>query len=202
MGMTTVPTLSKAVASHDGPLSTNTAKSSALFASFFPAQDTSSIHFPFQPYPNAAFIFCNVTERQILRAIQHLSPFKASGPDGIPNAILKHCVTVNTPYLTPIFRASIQISYYLDQWHTYRTIVLHKPCKPDYTKAKAYQGIALLNMISKVLSTCVAKTLVYHLETLNLLPAGCQDYSPRSKFIHYLCTQGSSNSGTVGPRRE
>jgi hypothetical protein len=40
-------------------------------------------------------------------------------------------------------------------------IALHKSNKPDYTLAKAYQPISLVETLVKTLSACVAETLVH-----------------------------------------
>ncbi|EIW77152.1 hypothetical protein CONPUDRAFT_62821, partial [Coniophora puteana RWD-64-598 SS2] len=50
------------------------------------------------------------------------------------------------------------------------TIILHKPGQPDYSTPKAYQPIALLDTLAKILSLCVTKNLTFLAETHNLLP--------------------------------
>jgi len=50
------------------------------------------------------------------------------------------------------------------------TIVLPKPAKPDYTKAKAYRPIALENTMGKILESIVAELISYLTETYELLP--------------------------------
>ena len=49
------------------------------------------------------------------------------------------------------------------------TIVLPKPAKPDYTKAKAYCPIALENTMGKILESIVAELISYLTETYELL---------------------------------
>ena len=114
----------------------------------------------------------NITRHQVERAISRLSLYKVAGPDGIPNAVFKYTDYVLIPYLVPLFRASLCLSYYPKGWKTYCTVVLRKPGKPDYRKAKAYRGIALLNTMSKILSVCVAEDLTFYAEKLQLLPDG------------------------------
>src|SRR2546423_10040797 len=55
--------------------------------------------------------------------------------------------------------------------------LLQKPCKPDYTSAKAYRPIALENTLGKVLESVIAKLISYLTETYNLLPS--QHYGGR-----------------------
>lgn len=47
--------------------------------------------------------------------------------------------------------------------------MLRKPERPDYTVAKAYRPIALMDTMSKVLSSCVASILTHYTEQLWLL---------------------------------
>ncbi|RPD60881.1 hypothetical protein L227DRAFT_485469, partial [Lentinus tigrinus ALCF2SS1-6] len=80
-----------------------------------------------------------------------LRSFKAPGPDAIPNEVYKHCADTLTPVLGPLFRATFSLNYYPDRWRISDTVVLQKPGKSDYTVAKAWRPIALLNCMSKIL---------------------------------------------------
>jgi ribonuclease HI len=84
---------------------------------------------------------------------------------------LKECTELLIPFLGPIFRATFTLKAYPTCWKVSTTVVLQKPGKPDYTIPKAYRPIALTDTIAKVLSSCVADTIVYHTERLNLLPS-------------------------------
>lgn len=121
--------------------------------------------------PPPAFDFTEITDTQIENVIRKLSPYKAPGISGIPNAVLTHCCDMLTPRLGHIYRATFKVGIYPSSWKTSSTIVLHNLGKPDYTVAKAYRPIALVKCLAKVLSACVAETLVYHSMKLNLLPS-------------------------------
>ena len=112
----------------------------------------------------------DVSAGEILTTLQHISPFKAPGPSGIPNAALQQCQDMLAPILKDLCNACMRLSYHPRTWRTFTTITLRKPGKPDYSKPSAYRGIALLNTISKVLSACVAEDPTYHAEKLGLLP--------------------------------
>ena len=99
-----------------------------------------------------------------------LRPYKAPGPSGIPNAILTHCRELLVPHLGPIYRATFTLATYPAEWKTTATIALRKPGKPDYSLAKVYRPIALGESLAKVLSACIAETLVHHSTRLRLLP--------------------------------
>lgn len=74
------------------------------------------------------------------------------------------------PYLGPIFWATFEHKVYPDQWKVFKTVVLRKPGKDDYSDTNLYRPIALLNTVTKVLSSCMKEKLVYHVERANLLP--------------------------------
>ncbi|KAF8593623.1 hypothetical protein BDV93DRAFT_402375, partial [Ceratobasidium sp. AG-I] len=80
-----------------------------------------------------------------------MKPFKAPGPDGIPACVYIQAVELLIPHFLPVFRASLRLGIYPAEWKHSRTIVLRKGGKPDYSIAKAYRPIALLNVSSKIL---------------------------------------------------
>ena len=108
---------------------------------------------------------------QIHKAILKLSPHKAPGPSRIPNAVITHCCEILVPYLGPIYHATFKLGVYPSAWKTTSTIVLRKPGKPDYMLAKAYRPIMPGECLAKVLSSCIAETLVHHSMRQHLLPS-------------------------------
>ena len=58
----------------------------------------------------------------------------------------------------------INLNTYPQQWKTTTTAVQWKPDKPDYTVAKAYRPIMLMETLAKPLSGCVAEYLSYQAE--------------------------------------
>ncbi|KAA1478292.1 hypothetical protein DENSPDRAFT_748331, partial [Dentipellis sp. KUC8613] len=80
-----------------------------------------------------------------------LSPYKAAGDDGIPNAVYKECSDDLVPYLGPLYRATFALNLYPSEWKDSTTVVLRKPGKSDYSLPGAYRPIALIRTISKIL---------------------------------------------------
>jgi len=115
-------------------------------------------------------MFYAPTDEQITRAIKKLKPYKAAGPDGIPNAVFTHCRETLVPWLGKLFRATFSLKYYPHAWKIFDTHVIRKPGKADYTVAKSYRPIALLKTMPKILSSMVGKIVTYHAESLQLLP--------------------------------
>ena len=150
-------------------LTTNAQKGEEFFKTFFLPPGPPTEPPPDFEYPPPKFEFRPITNAQIDAAIRSLKSFKVPGPDGVPNEVYKHSRELLTPILGRLFRATFRLRYYPEAWKISTTVVLQKPGKPDYTVAKAYRPVALLNCMSKILSRCVADVLVYEAEQHSLL---------------------------------
>ena len=106
-----------------------------------------------------------------MRQLQKLKPYKALGPDGIPNIILMKCANLLVDRLYYIYAAIHNKRMYYTPWKVFNTIVLHKPGKPSYEVPKAYRPIALINTLWKVLIAILAKQLTFVAEKYQLLPS-------------------------------
>lgn len=63
------------------------------------------------------------------------------------------------------------MGYYPSHFKTSVTVVLRKPAgERDYTQAKSYRPIAILNTIGKIFETIMAQRLSYMTEVHQLLP--------------------------------
>ena len=149
--------------------STNEEKSQMLAKTFFlkkppdepPAQDQ---------YP-APVCDADLPEKeQIRRQLSKLKPYKAPGPDSIPNIVLTKCADLLIDRLHNIYKAIVTKGIYFKPWKEFTTVVLRKPGKPRYDVPKAYRPIALLNTMAKVLTAIIASQLMYYAEKHNLLP--------------------------------
>ncbi|QRV81841.1 RNA-directed DNA polymerase from mobile element jockey [Ceratobasidium sp. AG-Ba] len=148
---------------------TNGEKKGAFFGKFFPSPAECEVP-DNGDYVDDVEQFRRVTGAQLRRIIAKLEPYKAPGPDGIPNCVFINCADVLVPLLIPLYQATFTLKYYPQAWRESITVVLRKPGKPDYSKPNAYRPIALLNVISKLLSACVAEELNRIAEKWNLLP--------------------------------
>lgn len=151
-------------------VTTNEEKSKALYECFFRKPPEHPEVPQDHEYPPEVEEFQNITELQVDRNIRKLSPYKATGPLDHSNSLFTHCREMLVPHLTSIFRASLDLNYYPDQWKVYTTIVLRKPGKPDYSLPKAYRPVALLDSMAKILSACVAEDLVSLAERHGMFP--------------------------------
>jgi hypothetical protein len=149
----------------------NSDKAAALADSFFPPPPASPQVPPDQTYPaplRGPRFFSRSRIRQVIRT---LSPYKAPGPDKIPNIVLMKCVDVLIDHLFYIFRAVFELNIYHPRWLESITVVLRKIGKSYYNLAKSYRPIGLIDTIPKVLSTLCTKHTLYLSEKHNTLPA-------------------------------
>jgi hypothetical protein len=129
------------------------------------------------------------TLTQIQHQIQRLSPYKAYGPDETPNIVLQKCYELIADRVLFIFRAILKLGKYYDPWRESITVVLRKPGKPNYETPKAYQPIALLSTLAKVLTAIVAEDISCLAERHSLLPKthfGGRLGRMTTDAIHYL----------------
>ena len=135
---------------------TNEDKSEALARALFPPPPATP-GVPTTCYPKPADDFFSFFSHQQIRlAATKLAPFKAPGPDGVPNVVLKQCAETLIDHLYFLFRAIFELDTYPEQWKASITVVLRKPGKPSYEDPKAYRPIALLNTLGKLFSTIAA----------------------------------------------
>lgn len=148
---------------------TNNEKVSMLAKLFFPPCPPSKapLHFI---YPKPVCDFSPITKEQIRRRLARLKPYKAPGPDGIPNIVLTKCANTLIDRLLPIYRAMTENAIYYAPWKLSTTVVLRKPGKPRYDMPKAYRPIALLNTLCKVLTAVAAEIMIFYTEKYQLLP--------------------------------
>jgi hypothetical protein len=178
-GKTRIPNLTyKGSAGRRRYTTTNEEKAKAFYNTFFAAPDESShAEIGDNEYLEPAFKFRPISDHQISRAINRISPCKAPRANGFSNIILKQCADLIIPIIGPIFHATFSLNTYPEEWKNSITLVVRKPAKASYVDPGAYRPIALLDTIGKVLSACVAEDLSKYAEIHNLLPRnhfGCR----------------------------
>ena len=108
------------------------------------------------PFPDIKDI--EITTPGIEKLLQSLSVGKASGPDSIPNRILKECATELAPALQAIFTQSLETGTLPEDWRNANITPLFK--KGDRHQAVNYRPVSL---------TCVACKLMEHIITKHIL---------------------------------
>jgi Reverse transcriptase (RNA-dependent DNA polymerase) len=122
-------------------------------------------------YPDPVEYQAKITLEQIQRAVKRTNPKKAPGPDGITNKVLQQALPLIERRLQVTLQASLDLGYFPTAFKATTTVVIRKPQKPDYTKAKAYRPIALENTIGKIFESVISESISYLVETKQLLPS-------------------------------
>jgi len=65
-------------------------------------------------------------------------------------------------------KISLRLKYYSEHCHQFNIIVLCKLSKDNYTIAKTYRSIVLLNTMKKIMKSVMMKRLSYMTETESL----------------------------------
>jgi ribonuclease HI/exonuclease III len=188
-GKTRIPDLTYTEAGEQKTVSTNEAKSKALAKAFFPRKPEGNTPARSTTIPAPACKADPISRDQIKRALSRLKPYKAPGPDGIPNIVLTKCADILEDRLWHIYSAIWDRGLYYEPWKKFTTVVLRKPGKPRYDVPKAYRPIALLNTLGKVLTSIVAEQLTFYTEKYSLLPPlhfGGRPARTTNDAIHYL----------------
>src|SRR5882757_3879129 len=113
--------------------------------------------------------FPTFTTERITSTLEKLSPFKAPGPSGISNAILKKCAWLIAPHLSMIYTAICSLNHYPEKFGNIYQIVLPKPSCASYEILNSYRPIALIKTLAKVQSSIITEDLAYECETYRLL---------------------------------
>ena len=169
-GSARIPALKYKVDNEQRTASANEEKGQVLAKSFFPAKPLQEQTEPNVDYPPQCEKAGKITRESITRQLRKLKPYKAPGPDGIPNIVLTKCADLLVDRLHHIFTAIYDKKLYHAPWKNFTAIVLRKPGKANYDIPKAYRPIALINTMWKVLTAILANQLTHFAEKHRLLP--------------------------------
>jgi hypothetical protein len=108
--------------------------------------------------------FGYVTDDAVRQAIYSMSGKKAPGPDGLGASVLRLMWEWDSQRITALVRASIRLGAHPNTWKVAKGVTIPKPGKDDYTRAKSYRVISLLNCLGKVVEKVVATMISDHCE--------------------------------------
>jgi hypothetical protein len=137
-GSLRIPALKHKIGEVLATAATNSEKGQVLAKSFFPAKPLQKTHADHTDYPPQCEKAGKITKEAIKCQLLKLKPYKAPGPDGIPNIVLTKCADLLLDRLYYIFSAIYNHRLYYAPWKSFTTVVLQKPGKPAYDVPKAY----------------------------------------------------------------
>jgi ribonuclease HI/exonuclease III len=134
---------------------------------FPPTPPNTTRSFIYPPKQKLPWESLNSTE--VKEAITSFNPTKAPGPDGISFLYIQRAYeTIPEPF-NKAYDIITHSGHHPTLWRNSLTVVIPKPNKPDYKKARAYRPVALLPCLSKVLEKIVATRLGIICEKFQLL---------------------------------
>ena len=89
-----------------------------------------------------------ITEHEVVKALQRLKCGKAAGPDQIINEFLREARQLAIPFLVRLFNHIFTTGIFPKEWTKSIIVPLYKKGDPD--NADNYRGISLLSCVSKV----------------------------------------------------
>ena len=168
-----------ALQSPTGPTQDPVRQAEILHAQFHPSSHPHvEINQPDDPPPLPTRQLEPITEAEVLRALTPTSNSSAPGPSGIGYKLLKWAFEAAPLRLVDLFNACLHLGYH--PWHTGTVIILPKLGKPDYSVAKAYRPITLLECCGKLLEKIVASHILHDNLVHQLIPSsqfGSRNYS-------------------------
>jgi hypothetical protein len=136
-----------------------------------------------------------ITRQKVLAILKQLDTTKATGPDGIPNLVLRKCAHQLAHPLALLFRQSLKLCTFPDHWKTASVVPIYKNGPRD--EASNYRPISLLPNISKILEVLVNSHIVEFLEKSNLLSTAQFGFRAKRSTCDLLVTLTQKWSDTL-----
>jgi Reverse transcriptase (RNA-dependent DNA polymerase) len=138
----------------------------------FPEPIASSINIATTIDPSINAISSFITEKDIEKALLEQSIKKASGPDKLNFKAIRLLWSWDKARISALILQCFNQGVHPKAWKKAKGILLRKPNKSDYSIAKSYRVISLLNCLGKVAEKVAATAIANFCETNELLHEG------------------------------
>ena len=108
-----------------------------------------------------------ISTEGVQKLLAQVDPKKASGPDGIPNIVLKVCSKELAPVISHIFRKSIETGELPTDWRNAHVTPIYK--KGNKHHASNYRPISLTCVCCKILEHIIFRHIMTHMEKHKIL---------------------------------
>ena len=166
----------------DGIPITDDSTKANILNSYFAAQtrlDISNQQIPHivPSFPIRILSEAQVTEQEVLKILNTLKINKSSGPDQIPNKLLKMSALLIAKPLANLFNKSLKLGKFPSSWKKACITPIFKQ-KGSNSDPTNYRPISLLPTLSKILEKIVFAKIYSHLIKNNLLTEKQSGYRP------------------------
>ena len=124
------------------------------------------------------------SDQSVYHALMKLKRSRSSGPDGIPNVLLKSIAQVLSRPLALLFERCMVVVFIPKIWKTARIVPTMKKRSP--LKASNYRPISLTSTVSKVMECIITDQLMSCLSDNNLLSSQQFGFQKNSSTIMQL----------------
>ncbi|KAK3088908.1 hypothetical protein FSP39_025302 [Pinctada imbricata] len=108
-----------------------------------------------------------IREEGVRKLLENINPSKATGPDNIPNRVLKQCAKQLAPALTCIYQRSLDSGELPKDWLSANISCIYK--KGDKHAPENYRPVSLTSVPCKLLEHIICKNMMKHLEQNKVL---------------------------------
>ena len=136
-----------------------------------------------------------IMSHELHSALHSSGPWKAPGHDRVPLAMLRKCEDILTPYLLPLYSASLRLHHIPPTWKVANVIAVPK-ANGDLSSVTGYRPISLLCCVAKVLETIITARLTFHMESKGLLTSTQYGFRKRhntEQALWQLISDASTN---------
>ena len=156
----------------DGLAHSHEEVSNILSQRFFPRTPPDvDAHFPDDPAPHPTRPLFQIDESLIAPLIQKAASRSAPGRTGHTWTLIKWTWDADPEKLTSLLGACLRAGHHPRLWKEAVVCVIPKPNRADYTLAKNFRPISLLECLGKLLEKIVAKLIYRDMANHNLVPA-------------------------------
>lgn len=132
----------------------------------FPHPQTPILNLPGTLAPKRPFYV--VTKSKVEHTLNGMSNKSAPGPSRIGYKLVKWVFTCHPDFILDIYNAALCLGHH--PWTTAKILIISKPNKLDYSAAKAYCPVSLLECFGKVLEKVVANCFTSDSNLHSILP--------------------------------
>ena len=134
----------------------------------FPRPPPPALELPGPRLPQRPFY--KITPGEVTLALAATSNKSAPGPSGINYELVKWAFEAHPTLILEILNATLRQGHH--PWTTAKVVIIPKPKKDDYSAAKAYRPVSLLECYGKVLEKIVANRFTSNSNLHGILPNG------------------------------
>ena len=165
----------------------------------FPSPEKPILTLPGQPAPTRPFYA--VIKAEVEQALSGTTNKSAPGPSGIGYKLVKWAFDAHPELILDIYNAALRLGHH--PWTAAKVVIIPKPNKTDYSAAKAYRPVSLLECFGKVLEKIVANRFTSDSNLHGILPPsqfGSRPYHSATDACTLLRYKASTmiKSGRIG----